>query len=74
MTTLATVETLALELHENQRATLVMHILDSLPGLFSEPDGGLAEAQRRDAELDENPTIGLTLREFDEKILSRRTR
>jgi hypothetical protein len=74
MTTLATVETLALELPENQRATLVMHILDSLPGLFSEPDGGLAEAQRRDAELDENPTIGLTLREFDEKILSRRTR
>ncbi len=74
MTTLDTVETLALELPENQRATLVMHILDSLPGLFSEPDGGLAEAQRRDAELDENPTIGLTLREFDEKILSRRTR
>jgi hypothetical protein len=74
MTTLATVETLALELPENQRATLAMHILDSLPGLFSEPDGGLAEAQRRDAELDENPTIGLTLREFDEKILSRRTR
>ena len=51
-----------------------MHILDSLPGLFSEPDGGLAEAVRRDAELDENPTIGLTLDEFDEKILSRRTR
>jgi hypothetical protein len=74
MTTLATVETLALELPENQRATLAMQILDSLPGLFSEPDGGLAEAVRRDAELDENPTIGLTLREFDEKILSRRTR
>jgi hypothetical protein len=74
MTTLATVETLALELPENQRATLAMHILDSLPGLFSEADGGLAEAKRRDAELDENPTIGLTLREFEEKILSRRTR
>jgi hypothetical protein len=74
MTTLATVETLALELPENQRATLAMHILDSLPGLFSEPDGGLAEAVRRDAEMDENPTIGLTLHEFDEKILSRRTR
>jgi hypothetical protein len=71
MTTLAIVENLALELPENQRATLAMHILDSLPGLFSEPDGGLAEAQRRDAELDENPTIGLTLGELDEKILSR---
>ena len=37
MTTLATVENLALELPEHQRATLAMHILDSLPGLFSEP-------------------------------------
>lgn len=74
MSTLATIETLALELPENQRATLAMHILDSLPELFSEPDDGLAEAVRRDAELDENSTIALTLREFDEKILSRRTR
>ena len=51
-----------------------MHILDSLPGLFSEADGGLAEAKRRDAELDDNPSLGLTLSEFDQKILSRRTR
>jgi hypothetical protein len=74
MTTLATVENLALELPENQRATLAMHILDSLPGLFSEPDGGLAEAVRRDAELDDNPAMGLSLREFDQQISSRRTR
>ena len=74
MTTLATVESLALELPEHQRATLAMHILDSLPGLFSEPDGGLAEAKRRDAELDENPAMGLSLREFDQQISSRRTR
>lgn len=73
MTTLATVEALALELTEQQRATLAMHILDSLPGLFSEPDGGLAEAQRRDAEIDANPSIGMSLGEFDQKILSRRT-
>lgn len=74
MTTLAAVENLALELPEHQRATLAMHILDSLPGLFSEADGGLAEAVRRDAELDDNPSLGLTLSEFDQKILSRRTR
>ena len=74
MTTLATVENLALELPEHQSATLAMHILDSLPGLFSEADGGLAEAKRRDAELDDNPATGLSLREFDQKILSRRSR
>ena len=74
MTTLATVETLALELPEHQRATLAMHILDSLPGLFSEADGGLAEAVRRDAELDDNPSMGLALGEFEQKILSRRRR
>jgi hypothetical protein len=74
MTTLATVENLALELPEQQRATLAMHILDSLPGLFSEPDGGLAEAERRDAEIDDNPSIGISLGEFDQKIFSRRTR
>ena len=71
MTTLATVENLALELPEHQRATLAMHILDSLPGLFSEADGGLAEAERRDMELDENPSLGLRLGEFDRKIRQR---
>ena len=74
MTSLATVENLALELPEQQRATLAMHILDSLPGLFSEPDGGLAEAERRDAEMDANPSIARTLGEFDRSIQSRRTR
>jgi len=74
MTSLATVENLALELPEQQRATLAMHILDSLPGFFSEPDGGLAEAERRDAEMDANPSIALTLGEFDQSIQSRRTR
>jgi hypothetical protein len=71
MTTLATVEYLSLEFPERHRATLAMHILDSLPGLFSESDGGLAEARRRAAELDENPSLGLTLDEFDTKIAQR---
>jgi hypothetical protein len=74
MTTLAAVENLALELPEQQRATLAMHILDSLPGLFSEADGGLAEAERRDAQIDANPSIGISLGEFDQKISHRRSR
>jgi hypothetical protein len=51
-----------------------MHILESLPGLFSEPDGGLSEAMRRDAEMDANPALGLTIEEFDRKIANRRLR
>jgi hypothetical protein len=74
MTSLATLLNLAMELPEQQRAALAMHILDSLPGLFSEADGGLAEAERRDAEMEANPSIGLSLAEFDQKIFSRRTR
>ncbi|MGF1679557.1 MAG: addiction module protein [Candidatus Methylacidiphilales bacterium] len=72
MTTLATVERLALELPEQQRATLAVHILDSLPGLFSEKDGGLAEAERRDLEMDANPSVSMTLEDFDQQIANRR--
>ena len=38
----------------------------------SEADEGLAEAARRDLELDEDPTPGLALGEFDQKIQNRR--
>lgn len=48
---------LAHEIHERQIA-----------GLFSETDADLAEAERRDVEIDENPSLGLTLGEFDRKI------
>ena len=72
MTTLATVERLALELPERQRATLAVHILDSLPGLFSEKDEGLAEAQRRDLEMDTNPSVSMSFEEFDRRISDRR--
>lgn len=74
MTTLAKVEKLALELPEQQRAALALHILDSLPALFSESDGGLAEAERRDSELDASPSIALSLAEFDQRISDRHPR
>lgn len=72
MTTLATVEKLALELPEQQRATLAVHILDSLPSLFSETDGGLAEAERRDIAMDTNPSASLSFEDFDRQIANRR--
>jgi hypothetical protein len=72
MTTLSAVETLALELPEQQRATLAVHLLESLPRLFSEDDGGAAEALRRDSELDSDASIGLSLTDFDQKLADRR--
>jgi hypothetical protein len=71
MTNFADVERLALALPEQQRATLAVHILDSLPGLFSEGDGGLAEAERRDLEMDQNPAIGISLEDMDHRISNR---
>ena len=38
----------------------------------SESDDGFAEAARRDLELDEDPSLGLTLGDFDQKIQNRR--
>jgi len=53
----ATMEHLPHEISERQIA-----------GFFSEPDADLAEAERRDVELDKKPSLGLTLGEFDTKI------
>ena len=66
------VEKLALELPEAQRAALAAHILDSLPPLFTDEDEGLAEALRRDAEMNSNPTIGISLQDFDRRIRQRK--
>ena len=66
------VEKLALELPEEQRAALAAHILDSLPPLLSEEDEGLAEALRRDAEMSSDPTVGIPLRDFDQRIRQRK--
>ena len=70
--TLSTVDKLALELPEDQRAMLAAHMLESLPGLFSEVDGGLAEAERRDTALDEDSSLSLSLDDLDRKVADRR--
>ena len=66
------VEKLALELPEEQRAALAAHILDSLPPLLTDEDEGLAEALRRDSEMNSNPTIGISLQDFDRRIRQRK--
>ena len=73
MATITEVEKLALNLSENDRAVLAAHLLGSLPAVFHDTDEGIAEALRRDAELDANPSLGLSLAQVDQKIARRRT-
>ena len=74
MSTLQETEVRALELPDNQRARLAARLLRSLPPGLVEDDDGLAEAQRRDAELDANPSIGLSSEEFQRTVLAARRR
>jgi hypothetical protein len=52
MATIAEVEKLALSLSEKQRAILAAQLLGSLPPVLHDDDEGMAEAGRRDAELE----------------------
>ena len=72
MATIAEVERLAFDLPDSHRALLAAHLLRSLPSVLHEDDEGVAEALRRDAELDADPNIGITLEQLDQQIRSRR--
>jgi putative addiction module component (TIGR02574 family) len=71
--TIAEVEKLALDLPENQRAVLAAHLLGSLPAVLHDEDEGVAEALRRDLELDANPASGMSIEQLDEQIDRRRS-
>jgi hypothetical protein len=70
--TITEVEKLALDLPENQRAVLAAHLLGSLPSVLHDADEGIAEALRRDAELDADASLGFPLKDLDEQIERRR--
>ncbi|MEI7731800.1 MAG: addiction module protein [Verrucomicrobiota bacterium] len=53
-----------MELPENERAVLAAHLLNSLPACLSEEDEGVAEALRRERELNQNPAAALSLAEL----------
>jgi putative addiction module component (TIGR02574 family) len=73
MATLNQIERMALELPEADRARLASHLLESLPSVLDEDDEGVAEAIRRDAEMDADPSQGMSLEEFDEHARQRRS-
>jgi hypothetical protein len=72
MATIVDIEKLALSLPEKERATLAANLLESLPGVLSDEDEGIAEALRRDAELDANPDRAISLAQLGAQIERRR--
>ena len=65
MVTLTELEEQVLQLPEDQRAFLAAQLFESLPAILHDEDAGVAEAMRRDAELDRDPTSAMSLEEFE---------
>lgn len=72
MSTIVEVEKLALGLPEKERAALAANLLESLPGILSDENEGIAEALRRDAEIDADPNRAISLEQLDSHIQGRR--
>ena len=62
----------ALRLPEKERAGLASRLLRSLPRVAFDEEEGVAEALRRDAELDADPTQAMALRDLDSHVQQRR--
>jgi len=73
MATITELERLALDLPQNQRAQLAARLLSTLPAILSDEDEGVAEAVLRDAEMDANPVLGISLDELDREIEGRKS-
>ncbi len=71
MATIVDVEKLALDLPEQQRATLAANLLESLPAILSDEDEDLREALQRNAEIEADPDQAITLPQLDSHIQSR---
>jgi putative addiction module component (TIGR02574 family) len=71
-TSVAEIEKLAMNLGESDRARLASRLFHSLPPVAFDEDGGVAEARRRDREMDRDPSRGMSVEELDELIANRR--
>ena len=72
MATIIEIEKLALNLPEQERATLAANLLDSLPPLLFDEDEGIAEALRRDAEMNADRSKAISFAELDRRLRNRR--
>ena len=64
MKTLTELEPEVMQLPDSERARLATQLLGSLPAVLADDDEGVAEALRRDAELDRDASNGMTLDEL----------
>jgi putative addiction module component (TIGR02574 family) len=72
MSTVAEAEQIALSLPVKERGELITKLLRSLPGPFiDDDDDGIEEALRRSDELKENPEIGISIEELDQRMQER---
>ncbi len=69
----ADIEKLAFSLSEKERAELASRLLSSLSpaSAFDHDDDGIAEAMRRDKEMDDDPSVIMTHEEFVRSIEKR---
>jgi hypothetical protein len=61
-----------MKLPDKQRAQLVAKMLASLPSVLTDQDDGIAEALRRDAELQGGTQQAISLEDLDTAIRNRR--
>lgn len=64
--------TMLMKLPNKQRAQLVANLLASLPSVLTDQDDGVAEALRRDAELEDGSQQAISLKDLDAAISKRR--
>jgi hypothetical protein len=69
--TLGDVERLALELTDSQRAVVAARLLASLRPVLHDEDEGIAEALRRDFELESGELSGMSLEQLDKQVQQR---
>jgi hypothetical protein len=62
----------ALRLTEQERLDLASRLLLSLPPVATDDDDGVSEALRRDAELENDPSQAMTLRDMNSHVKQRR--
>ena len=68
MKTLSGLEPQVMQLPESDRAVLAAHMLSSLPAVLADDDEGVAEALRRDAELDRDAGAVMTVEELRRSV------
>lgn len=69
-TAFADIERMAISLPEGQRAMLADSLFRSLSEYLIDDDE-VAEAIRRDREMDDDPSIGISLEELDRSVRAR---